>query len=149
MEAESQKRGWLPRIPELVGVTAQVIGVIVVVVANVEPNAIIVVSLIIYGVVMFVLVYRKREEDKHQLAVMKLKHEAERDRDWIEKVQKPTLEQGARQGAERMARYSTYMNLISTFEKTVNENTSLSDQQRAVYREVIERLKDMQSASQF
>jgi ABC-type anion transport system duplicated permease subunit len=150
MEAQRQKREWVEKIIQIGGPIAQLASIIVTAsVINLNSYVVIAIGLGIVAVVMFVLLYRLREEDKRYITELKQKSEDAARRHWTETIQKPVIDWGQKEGAERMTRLTTYSTIISTFEKTVNEDTSLPDQERDVYRKIINRLKDMQSASQF
>jgi hypothetical protein len=65
MEAERQKRGWLPNIPEIVAGTANVIFILSAVGSKLDPYFIAIIGVVLYVIFIGTILYRKWAEDKH------------------------------------------------------------------------------------
>jgi hypothetical protein len=147
MADDQQKRSWLSIIPEIATGTVLALSVFYSAVSKLDPYFIVTIGLILYGALLASIFYRKHVDDKFSLAQLKRAEELEKTRMWHEQ-NRPMLDHAGKEAAERMARERTYMSVISVFEDTVKDTTR-SDQERAIYSEIVRRLKDMQDASRF
>ena len=112
-----------------------------------QPSLALTGGLVIFVIVVIFLISRRYFEDKRVLAKLKAQEEIEKTRIFYDST-RPLASESEKKSIERMAREKTYLAIISAFEATATEQTR-SEEDRAIYAEVVKRLKDMQSASRF
>ena len=114
---------------------------------SLNPYVAIGVALLLYVLVLFSLFYRRRTEDRLSLAQIKAQSELAKTQIFYDSA-RPHTSQTERDSIEAMGRNMAYLGAITVFEQSARDQT-LTEGQRAVYAEVVKRLKDIQLASTF
>ena len=134
-------------IAELVTATGLSLWVVVTVLTSLNPYVAIGVALSLYILVLLSLFYRKRTEDRLSLAQINAQSELAKAKIFYDTAL-PHASQTERELIEATGRNMAYLGLIAVFEQSARDQT-LTEEKRAVYAEVVKRLKDIQLASTF
>jgi hypothetical protein len=121
---------------------------VVSVMASLNPYAVVVVGLVLYGTLMYSLVKRKSGEVTMQIELEKIRAQTEQNKAWMEANIRPLTDEWTKKSLIQQARTELCMAVIGTLQDAA-ENPSVPEAERKVWKEAVERVHIIRRASGF